>query len=302
VADATLPEQRIVEALPLLAHTRGREAEAAVITGWAALRWLGARWFDGTVAGGRTLAPVPILLGPDRAPQPGFLFSEERRGYTTYFEHDGMPLSDPWRSTGFEMRYAPSVREAAVILSMACQADLVSLEEMADYLHFLNGWTGIPQARAALPLAGENFWSPQEVRMALAWQLECGFEPALANVPIFDHAGQHVLTPDLFDPVAGVCGEYDGKLHLEGGQRRRDRNREERARDFGLEYFTVLAGDLGTSRCLDRMAAARARARFEPEDRRRWTLESPPWWRESLTVAQRRANSARRREESRAAS
>ena len=37
----------------------------------------------------------------------------------------------------------------------------------------------------------------------------------LCNVPVFDRFGQHIGTPDLLDPVAGVVGEYDGALHLE---------------------------------------------------------------------------------------
>lgn len=280
-ADAASPEQRIVEAVPFLG---GRNA----LTGWAAMRWLGAAWFGGTTAGGTMLAPVPVLLKSDHAPQPGFLFSEERTSFTTIFEHDGLAVTDPWRSTCFEMRYARNVREAVVALDMACQADLVSLDEMTAYLVNYNGWTGIPQARQALPLAVENSWSPQEVRMRLVWELDCGFPRPRCNVPIFDLAGKHLLTPDLFDQEAGVVGEYDGSLHLEGSRRRRDRDRQELASDHGLEWFTVMAGDLGTARCTDRMIAARSRGLFEQPERRRWTIDPPYWWTPTLTVEQRR--------------
>jgi len=281
--DGELPEQRIVDAMPFLRSPR------SAVTGWADLRWLGAHWLSGTRAGGTELAPVPVLIGSDHMPQPGFLFSEERISYTNFFEYDGLSLTDPWRSVCFEMRYASNVREAVVTLCMACEADLVSLDEMAAYLALYNGWTGVRQARAAGRLGDENLWSPQEVGLFLTWWLDCGFPRPLTNEPIFDLHGHHLLTPDLFDPIAGVCGEYDGALHLEGSQRKRDRDREELARDHGLELFTVMAGDLGTARCQARMRAARTRARFEPEATRRWTLEQPYWWEPTNTVAKRRA-------------
>lgn len=258
------------------------------VTGWAALRWLGGRWFDGTTASG-DLAPVPVLLNSDHRPQPGFVFSEERGAVMEMLELDGLAITEPWRSVAFEMRYADHFRQAVVFLDMACYSDLVTVDEMEDYLALLNGWTGIPQARLAVTLGVENSWSPQETRLRLAWELDGGFPRPLCNVPIFDMSGHHLLTPDIFDPEAGVAGEYDGAMHLAGERRRKDRDREELMRDHGLEHFTVLAGDLGTSRALERMHAARARARFVPAGRRTWTIETPPWWTPTATVAQRRA-------------
>ena len=49
------PQQRIVEASALLRPGEG-------VTGWAALHWLRARWFDGAVADGSEL-PVPLVTG-----------------------------------------------------------------------------------------------------------------------------------------------------------------------------------------------------------------------------------------------
>src|SRR5262245_65964397 len=50
--DATVPEQRIVEAAAVLPPYGG-------VTGWAALRWGGATWFDGRTVHG---APRPVVL------------------------------------------------------------------------------------------------------------------------------------------------------------------------------------------------------------------------------------------------
>jgi hypothetical protein len=107
---------------------------------------------------------------------------------------------------------------------------------------------------------------------------------------VFDLSGNHIGTPDLLDPVAGVVVEYDGAMHLKGARRARDVRREEAFRQVGLECLTVLAGDSSNRPLLaGRMIAARERALWIPEDARRWTIQPPPWWIPTLTVAQRRA-------------
>jgi hypothetical protein len=110
------------------------------------------------------------------------------------------------------------------------------------------------------------------------------------NQPVFDLHGRHLGTPDLLDLEAGVVGEYDGAIHLQGQQRRKDVRREERFRDHGLECFVAMTGDLGDrSTMAARMRSARRRALWESEDARRWTIEPPSWWTPTVTVAQRRA-------------
>ena len=282
--DETDPDQRIIEAWEAIRDSKG----VAAITGWAALRWLGARWFDGTADGGRRLLPVPVLTTSRLRSQAGLQVTEERPAHHL-FEHDGLQLTDPLRSLIYEARYAPSLRQAVVHIEMAAYSDLVSIEEPTAELPHYNGWTGVGKPRRALAYVDENVWSPQEAGMKFAWSHDLGFPLPLCNQPIFDLHGRHVATPDLFDPVAGIAGEYDGAFHLEGEQRRRDRDREEAMRDLDIEYFTVLAGDLGTGQALERMANARRRARFLPPDQRRWSTVPPQWWIPTTTVAQRRA-------------
>jgi hypothetical protein len=154
-----------------------------------------------------------------------------------------------------------------------------------------SGWTGIPRCREAVSLTNENSWSPRETsHLRLVWVLDAGFPPPLCNVPIFDLAGRHIGTPDILDEEAGVAGEYDGSLHLQGAQRARDVRREEAFRSVGLEYFTVLASDARDP--LDvvrRMHSTRGRARFASPSTRAWTIEKPAWWIPTETVEQRRA-------------
>jgi hypothetical protein len=195
------------------------------------------------------------------------------------------------------MRYAPSERHAVVVLDMAAYDDLVSIGELSTYAGAHSGWTGIPRCRDAVPLADENSWSPQEVLMRLVWKLDAGCPRPLCNVPIFDLDGRHVGTPDLFDPEAGIVGEYDGRFHLAGEQRTKDLRREDLFRRLGLEYVTMLAADhRDPSYFIQRLYAAYDRARHVPAHRKFYVVEQPDWWVDTSTVAKRRALTPEQRE------
>ena len=281
--DPTVPQQRIVEAAALIPPGGG------AVTGWAALQWLGGTWFEGTAAGGQP-QPVELALWAYIRPQPIVRICEERIDPRDLILVDGLPLTVPARSVCFLMRYAHDVREAVAYADMAMFNDLVTLDELWDYALAHAGWTGIPQCREGLSLADENAWSPMEVRTRIGWEVDAGLPRPLTNVPIFDLAGRHIGTPDLFDPDAGLVVEYDGQIHLQDRVRRRDRDREEAFRSVQLECLTVMRGDLeDRARLVKRMNDARARAKWLPPDARPWTIEGPSWWKPTLTVAQRRA-------------
>src|SRR5262245_54880967 len=69
--DATSVDQRVVEAAGALADDWGG------ITGWAALGWMGGRWFDGTPWGGGEPRPVVRAVGGNHwvREQPGLPIS-----------------------------------------------------------------------------------------------------------------------------------------------------------------------------------------------------------------------------------
>jgi hypothetical protein len=281
-----LPEQRIVEAAQLIPGYGG-------VTGWAALCWMGGRWFRGDDLwrdGAPTLRDVTVATMLHARSQPGVFVSEERLNAREIFMYDGLPLTIPARSVCFEARYAPDLHAAVRVFDMAAYDDLVSLEECAAYLPHLNGWTGVPQCRAALALAEENAWSPREVDMRMVWRPEPDRPRLLCNVPVFDLHGQLIGTPDLLDPVAGVVGEYDGAHHLAGPQRAKDVRREADLRRAGLEYVTMLAADSPDPHHFEwRLRDCYRRAERRTADQRRWTLERPSWWIPTDTVDQRRA-------------
>lgn len=285
-----VPAQRIVEAAARLPAYGG-------VTGWAAVHWWGGAWSEGLGPDGVTRRPVCLVTGGitiSRAQ--GVHVSEDALDPRELTVHDGLRLTSVLRAVTFEMRFAPSDRQAAVALAMAAYSDLVSIDEMVAYLDSLCAITGIPRARRATRLAGENSWSPQEVLMQLVWEVDAHRPRPLCNAPVFDRRGQHIATPDLIDPEAGVFGEYDGRLHLAGGQRARDIRREARLREVGLEGVTMVSADRADPEdFVRRLHAAYARARYAPESTRPWTVVPPPWWVPTDTVAARRALSASQR-------
>lgn len=290
--DATTPWQRIVEAAATL-------PSGGAVTGWAALNWMGARWFEGLEPDGRTPRPVPLALGDNRGARPraGVVLSEAWLDPTEAIEVDGLPLTVPARSACFEIQSAPSLTAAVAVADMVAFSDLASIEEIGVHAGtFLAGRPLSKRIGRALELADENSWSPRESRMRLAWMLEGGFPRPLSNVPVFGPGGRHLFTADLLDPDHGVVGEYDGLVHLEDGRRARDVNREDLVRDLGFEIVTMVRSDGSHRRAfLERLEHAYRRA----STRRRsdgWTLDQPEWWVDTSSVAARRALSDSQRQ------
>ena len=282
--DGSVVEQRIVEAAAVLPTYGG-------VTGWAALRWLGGVWFTGFADDGRVQRPVRLALGSTSIRnQTGLLVSTERLDPRDLTCRHGLVLTSAVRAVCFEMRYAQSERAAVRCFEMAAYSDLVSCEELQEYADRHSGWTGIPQVRTVLPHLDENSWSPMEPDARSVWISLAGCPRPLCNAPVFDVSGRHIGTPDFIDPVAGVVGEYDGALHLEGARRHRDVTREAAFRAVGLETVTMTAPDWrDLSGFVARLHAAYARATRTPVSNRAWTLEQPPWWIDTSTVAKRRA-------------
>lgn len=281
------PAQRVLEAGYLVPRY-------GAVTGWGALLWHGASWFDGTSADGG-LVPVDIAVPAHRIrSQAGFHMTGDRFDHHEASCVDGIWVASAAMATFFAMRYAASVRQAATVLSMAAYADLVSIEEMTTYALDRPAYTGVPQARAALARADENCWSPMEVLMLDTWE-RAGFGRPLTNRPVFDFDGRHLGTPDLVDPVRGVVGQYDGRVHLVGSRPADDAGRDERFRRYGLETVTARAGDLGTGRWDAALRDAYARAAARPSYDRAWTLDLPASWVPTHTVELRRALTAEER-------
>jgi len=268
--DGTVVEQRILE-------QAARIPAYGAVTAWAALRWHGATYFDGRGLDGKQL-PVPLNIDSGIRPDPRFVQTEEQLAPSERLRVAGIPVTTVQRAVFDEVRRIASVREAAVAIGMVAAARLISVRLFAMYVAQRNGWTGVPHARKAVALARDDCRSPQEHRMVMVWVLDADLEPPLCNREVFDLDGRLIGVPDLFDPEAGLVGEYQGEDHKDGARHRRDVEREECFRDHGLEYFELVGGDLSRRHvAVTRMLNARRRAKFLPPESRAWTLEPPPW-------------------------
>lgn len=276
-ADLRVPEQRILEMSVLL-------PDGGAVTGWAGARWRGAGYFDGFATDGRTLRPVPLAVGPghDLRDRSGMTVLRDRLDAGDLSTVRGVSCATAERALFDDMRKQRCAREATVAMDMMAAAELTSISRMRAYCATRRGWNGLPLVLEALELADEASMSPNETRMRLVWVLDAGLPRPLVNQPVWDLRGNLLGIADLFDPVSGVVGEYDGAAHRDAGRHRRDVVREDRFRRAGLEYFKVVGPDLrDDGAVVDRMLSTRARARFLTPARRDWTLDPPTDWDES---------------------
>ncbi len=277
------PAQRVAEVgatLPL----------AAAVTGWAALTWRGARWFEGLDAQGGAL-PVPVVA-PTRClrPRDGLVLHEERLPKGDRELVDGLAVTTAVRSTVSLLRHAPDLDTAVSQLEMAYASDLVSPDEVRDWVRAHAGLPGVVRAREALALADENVWSPMEWTLRRTWLEQVPGARLLTNRPVFDRTGKHIATPDVIDPETGVLGEYDGAVHHGGARRASDLRREGDLRRHGLEPVVMVAADTHRPAAFcSRLRDAYARVARRADSERDWTLELPHWWRPTHTVELRRA-------------
>jgi hypothetical protein len=269
--DSTVVEQRILEQAV-------RITSWGAVTGWAALRWRGAAYFDGLAQGGRVELMVPLLRTSGFSTETRAALGRSQLSHTEREVVRGIWCTTIQRALFDDMRFL-GLRRAVVSMEMAAAAGLISTALMTQYVAQRGPWTGIPLVRRALRLAGDHSRSPQETLMKLVWVLDAGLAYPLVNPPVFDLAGNLLGYPDLFDPVAGLAGEYDGIDHKSRERHQRDVAREQRYRDHGLEYLTVVGGDLQDRELVvKRMLWTRQRALFAAPEDRLWTLTPPPWW------------------------
>lgn len=258
-----------------IAEVAARLPEGAAVTGFASLHLARARWFSGSRADG-TWRPVPVALGHGRNLRPDPRLSRLRTAEPEIVLRHGIPCTTVLQSVFDEVLLLPDVRQRVAAIEMACFAELTSRSRLLRHATVMRGRRGVGVFTQALALAVEGSESPQEVAMRWVWESDARLPRPLVNPWLFSAAGEFLGRPDLLDAEAGVVGEYDGKHHLDLGQRRKDLDREGRFRRHGLEYFTVVGGELGNRQAVvARMRDARERARANRMPRR-WTLTPPP--------------------------
>jgi hypothetical protein len=270
--DGSVVEQHIVE-------QEARLGRYGAVSGWAALRWRGAAYFDGSASDVGGLLPVPLAVGKEcLRPHPSFVRLRRQLPLWEWNLCRGLRCAVWERALFDEIIRLGSVRAAAVAIEMAVAAGLGTVADFWAYLGQVRPRNGVVLARGAAELARGSCRSPQEMWMLLCWCLDAGLPDPRCNIPVFDRHGNLLGIPDLFDEDAGVVGEYQGAIHRNALQHRRDVERAELFRAHDLEYFEVVRGQLYDARTAYRMRQVRSRAKFLPADQRTWTLAPPPWW------------------------
>ncbi len=261
-------EQRILE-------QSVRAGEHGAVTGWASLRVQGGTYFDGLSPGGSTFLPVP-LLSTRQLPT-----TDESTASRAHLPADeavvvhGIRCTRVERALSDEIERIGEIREAVVALDMACAARLTSVRRLRRYAAARLRGARRAHLLAALTFVDEWSRSPQETRMRLVWVLDAGLPRPLCNPIVYAETGDLIGSPDLLDAALGVAGEYDGAAHRSRARHRRDVERADRFRAHGIETFTIVAGD-STAVQVQRMRAARQRARRRSGAAPDWTLEPPP--------------------------
>jgi len=277
--DTTFPEQRVLEQSMRLPSN-------GAVTGWAACLMHGAAFFDGLGRDGVTLLPVPLACGPGSSIRDGAgsLVTRDRIAGEVLMVH-GVPCVVPVRAVFDAVRYAPDVREGVVAIDMMAAARRVSISMLTTYLSRRRHWRGVRQVEQALLLASERSRSPYESRMRLIWVLDAGYPTPLVNRAVFTNDGQFLGVGDLVDTEAAVFGEYDGADHRSTVQHAADLAREDRCRRANLDFFRITGPDMrDRATAVARMSNARQRGLRRDQSRDAWTLETPDWWQEEMTI------------------
>lgn len=253
--------QRIVEIAPRLMGSHQ-------VTGWAALRLRGAQFFDGL--GPRfELLPIDLVIG--------------RKGNLR--QRDGVRLSrtptDPdgtviggvrvvsvGRAVVDVMRMADGVWAAVIEVEKAYAAELISRREIASWLARGPRLHGLSVVREALALSRENARSPKETEARLTAELEAGLPPLHVNATVVTAAGREIGEVDLFDEEAGLAIEVDGAEHRNAKRQARDVVKDDLLRDCGIEVIRLTGNQTSGPQAVERLLAARARAKFLPAGRR----------------------------------
>ncbi|MBA2464924.1 MAG: hypothetical protein H0V42_08115, partial [Nocardioidaceae bacterium] len=249
-----------------------------------------ASFFDGLARDGVTRLPVPLALGRtgNVREDDAVTLSRDPLLDDEVVSRYGIPCAVAERSTFDAARTAGDLVEAVVALEMAFAGEVTSLSRMRAYVDERAGCKGVPLARAALELACEHSWSPNETRMRMIWQLEAGLPRPLVNRPLFDRRGRLLGYPDLLDVEAGLVGEFDGADHRGAVRHADDVGREAMLRNHRLEVVRVTGPDLfHRPRVRTRLVAARRRALWLPPERRPWTTQSPQGWDPGPTLDER---------------
>lgn len=283
-------EQRIIE-------QAARLGSAEAVTGWAALRLLGAAQCDGLAADGRTKLPVPLAVGPGGKLRPldGSVISHTRLPAHDQLWCDGIWVTTVERATFDAMSAASDLVEAVVVLDIVLGAGMLTIDQLARWVQNRRDWKGVRRAREALVWARSGVRSPQETRLRMVVERDLGLPELAVNHVVFDERGYRIGEVDLLDIDAGVALEFDGADHRSAEAQTWDLAKQTALEDIDIVTVRFTSADVRRHSVVQqRVDAARARAIFALEQDRRWTVRPPVPYRNArfeqrMTAALRQA-------------
>ena len=163
-------EQRIVDAAARLSP----DGRGGCVSGWAALRWLGAAYFDGRGADGLGELPVELVMAGSRAHLTTTRLARVHRRNLAPSERQvvaGLPVTTVPRALFEEIRRRGELWGAVQAIDMTAAAGLISTWLFARYVGDCNSVNGVPLARHAVSLAVDESRSPRETWLRMVWIL-----------------------------------------------------------------------------------------------------------------------------------
>jgi hypothetical protein len=239
------------------------------------LRLHRGNFFDGLARDGRTPLPVPLAAcGEGLESGHGAEVVDDRIPPDDVVVIHGIRCAKVERALFDEMQRIGDVREMAIAAGASYAARLTSIKRMRLYAATRRWYRDVRTVKQAIELSCEGCRSPQEDRFRQVWELDARWGRPLCNQTILDLDGRFIATPDLFDPVRGVVGEYAGADHRDIDRHESDIAREADLRGVGLEYVEVVGRDLrDRERVIRRMEESAERAVHLT---RRWKLGPTP--------------------------
>lgn len=207
-----------------------------VLGGWAAAAVHGVppEWIDGRR--GREPLDVPVVVAPPAR-------ARSRRGISvTAGRLDdgdvtvvrGLTVTSGTRTAFDLMRHAADLPEAVAMGDACVRHRLTSRSAVVAYAEERPGWKGVALARRAAPVLDGRAESPPESKVRVHW-LDGGLGVPIPQVYVLAADGTFLGRVDLFDPEAGVAGEYMGALHREGRRPWLDTRRRRGLEGVGVE-------------------------------------------------------------------
>ncbi|MGH3478036.1 MAG: hypothetical protein ACRDQD_14490 [Nocardioidaceae bacterium] len=258
--------------------------DGGALGGWASAFRQGVCFLDGMDRAGREL---PVLLhtvpGHQVRRRDGILPSRAALLAGEMIWFDGDPMTTLARALYDEMRLAPTLAEAVVIVDMGVSRltghARTTIAEVRRVVGSHVKTRGIVQARRALERASDRSCSPLESRTRVVAEDALPTVSWRINRPVFDIAGRLLGIADLIDAESGLVVESDGAAHREVARRTADNVREEGMEDANLTVVRVTGRDHRDAVALDRRLRKGYRRAMARDPRRdRWTFVEPPWW------------------------